>query len=115
MRTEDIMAVKQSAVIAKSQSELVVQMAEELDLLQKESLSMVRYTIGAPVRLADLPKGALFGYRGTIALKTEYRSGVSGAIEAYIVGSGERFWGGSYDAESLNNLSVTPWIFKPTL
>lgn len=64
-------------------------------------------TIGIPVKLKDLEKGSLFMYNGTMALKSEYRSN-QGSIQAYIVGSGEFFWGGVDTIEELNNLEVTP-------
>lgn len=44
-----------------------------------------------PRSLNAAPIG-LFLYRGELCLKTEYRTG-SGAVEAYIVSSGEFFWG----------------------
>lgn len=55
--------------------------------------------------LEKLPSGSLFIYNGTICLKSEYISD-EGAIEAYIVGSGEMFWGGTTIAEKLNKLKV---------
>ena len=55
--------------------------------------------------LENLPAGKLFLYDGTIALKSEYYS-EGGSVEAYIVGSGERFWGGVSTAEELNKLKV---------
>lgn len=57
------------------------------------------------MRLIDAPVG-LFKYENCIALKTEYM--VNGAVEAYIVESGERFWGGVNTPDELNNLEVTP-------
>lgn len=59
------------------------------------------------IALKELPSGSLFSFNGTIALKSEYRS-ESGAIEAYIVGSGEMFWGGTQTAEALQELIVFP-------
>jgi ADP-ribose pyrophosphatase YjhB (NUDIX family) len=44
-------------------------------------------------RLEDLPVG-LFLHGDTLCMKTEYRT-EQGAIEAYIVSSGEFFWGGA--------------------
>ena len=57
------------------------------------------------MRLIEAPIG-LFKHGNCVALKTEYM--VNGAVEAYIVSSGERFWGGAKNAEELNNLEVTP-------
>lgn len=59
------------------------------------------------VRLIDLAPGTLFEFNGAIALKTEYRSD-SGAVEAYIVGSGEMFWGGVSSADKQIELMVEP-------
>jgi len=57
------------------------------------------------VTLLELDPGELFEFDGTIALKSEYRT-EKGAVESYIVGSGEMFWGGTDTAEALNNLLV---------
>ncbi|KZE06289.1 hypothetical protein B4117_2167 [Bacillus mycoides] len=59
------------------------------------------------VRLIDLEPGSLFEFNGTFALKTEYRTD-SGATEAYIVGSGEMFWGGTMNYREQNELMVRP-------
>lgn len=59
-------------------------------------------------KLKDLPNGKLFRFNNTIALKTEYFT-EKGAVESYIVGSGEMFWGGTNTAEKLNDLLVTPF------
>ena len=57
---------------------------------------MTYFKIGHEITLQELPNGSLFMYNGTLCLKTEYVSD-SGAIsiEAYIVGSGCMFWGGT--------------------
>ena len=60
-----------------------------------------------PVTLAKCPVGALFMYEGTLALKTEYRTS-AGLIEAYIVGSGEFFWGGTSTVKDQAALMVQP-------
>lgn len=57
------------------------------------------------VSLAELEPGSLFEYKKTIALKTEYIS-ESGTIEAFILGSGEMFWGGTDNAEDQRKLLV---------
>ena len=58
-------------------------------------------------RLDDAPIG-LFWYKDTLALKTEYRSN-EGRIDAYIVSSGEFFWGEQPQTiESQNNCMVRP-------
>lgn len=57
------------------------------------------------ITLEDLPAGSLFKYGETIALKSEYRAD-GGAIEAYIVGSGEMFWGGTKTSEDQRKLLV---------
>jgi hypothetical protein len=48
------------------------------------------------VTLEDLPQGSLFITTDNtcLGLKTEYCT-EQGAIEAYIIGSGEVFWGGT--------------------
>jgi len=58
-------------------------------------------------KLCDLDAGSLFMTpdMGCLALKSEYRT-EKGAIEAYIVGSGEFFWGGTSDPEEQRNLEV---------
>jgi len=57
------------------------------------------------VTLEDLLPGSLFLYKGTLGLKTEYRTS-EGAIEAFIVGSGEMFWGGIDTPEQQLRLRV---------
>jgi hypothetical protein len=59
------------------------------------------------VSLEELPAGSLFYYNNTLCLKTEYKS-EGGAIEAFIVGSGEMFWGGTKDAASQRKLMISP-------
>lgn len=61
---------------------------------------------GKPVAFSRLAIGSLFSCQGMIALKSEYES--EGAIVAYIVGAGERFWGGTATAIELNALIVQP-------
>lgn len=71
------------------------------------------------MRLIDAPVG-LFLYDGEMCLKTEYIA--DWGIEAYIVSSGEAFWGGAKTTEERRYLEVTPieaepvrhgrWIFK---
>ncbi|MBY0039256.1 hypothetical protein H7U08_22370 [Bacillus cereus] len=62
------------------------------------------------VRLADLEPGKLFRFGDTIGFKSEYRTG--GAIEAFIVGSGEMFWGGTNTAQDQRELMVEPIDMK---
>ncbi len=56
------------------------------------------------IKLGKLSPGSLFLCHGTIALKSEYRT--NGKPDAYILGSGEAFWGGCKTADELNNLEV---------
>lgn len=56
--------------------------------------------------LGKLPSGSLFLKDETLCLKTEYRTD-NGAIEAFIVGSGEMFWGGTDNAKDQANMEVT--------
>lgn len=65
---------------------------------------------GLKVRLADLEPGKLFKFGETVGFKSEYRSG--GAIEAFIVGSGEMFWGGTSTADKQRELMVEPIDLK---
>lgn len=62
------------------------------------------------VRLADLEPGKLFKFGDTIGFKSEYRTG--GAVEAFIVGSGEMFWGGTDAAKEQRELMVEPIELK---
>ena len=55
-----------------------------------EQQSRTPPTEPVPVTLEEAPIG-LFRHGDTIALKTEYRH--DGMIDAYIVSSGEAFWG----------------------
>lgn len=60
-----------------------------------------------PVKLSELKVGSLFMTPDMecLALKSEYRTD-KGAIEAFIVGSGEMFWGGTSDPRVQRNLDV---------
>jgi len=51
-----------------------------------------------------LPSGSLFICGSTLCLKTEYRT--NGNSDAYIVGSGEYFWGGTQTKEDRDKLEV---------
>jgi len=64
-------------------------------------------TIREEVTLDELDKGSLFIWKGSYCLKTEYKTD-NGAIEAYIVGSGEMFWGGTTNATEQAKLLVKP-------
>ena len=55
--------------------------------------------------LDDCPVG-LFLFDNTLCMKTEYGTS-SGAIESFIVSSGEAFWGGTDTATEQRNLMVT--------
>ena len=59
--------------------------------------------------LADCPAG-LFFFDGELCFKTEY-SDKNGA-EAYVVASGEYFWGGTDNAEKRAALQVIPWRLR---
>lgn len=58
------------------------------------------------MRLIDAPIGLFMSKEGEMCLKTEYIA--DWGVEAYIVSSGETFWGGAKTAEERNNLDVTP-------
>lgn len=59
------------------------------------------------VTLEDLPPGSLFIYQDTIGFKSEYHTN-GGAVEAYIVGSGEFFWAGAETSAEQCLLRVKP-------
>lgn len=63
------------------------------------------------VRLDDLEPGKLFKFGNTIGFKSEYRTS-GGAVEAYIVGSGEMFWGRTSKAAEQRELMVEPVELK---
>ena len=63
---------------------------------------------GEKVTLDELPCGTLFAFGDDcIAVKSEYRCN-NGLIEAFIIDSGEQFWGGVHTAEEQNALMVQP-------
>ena len=63
---------------------------------------------GKKVTLDDLPCGKLFAFGDDcIAVKSEYRCD-NGLIEAFIIDSGEQFWGGAHTAKEQNALMVQP-------
>ena len=68
-------------------------------------LCQMEITIKGKVKLGELEAGKLFMYNGTIALKSEYFT-EKGAVEAYIVGSGEMFWGGTSTPKEQVELEV---------
>lgn len=53
------------------------------------------------VKFEDCPIG-LFEINGELCLKTEY------GLDAYIVSSGEYFWGGTNNVDDLRNVMVNP-------
>ena len=60
------------------------------------------------VKLADLPDGTLFiDGDGVIGFKSEYQT-PQGAIEAFIVGSGEMYWGGVKNEKEQRHRKVIP-------
>lgn len=63
------------------------------------------YVDDIEVTLEELEKGSLFKFGNSICMKTEYVT-QSGTIEAYIVGSGEFFWGGTSDVKERRKLKV---------
>ena len=71
----------------------------------------MKLKLGKSVKLTDLDSGSLFLFGDTIALKTEYRT--NGQSDAYIVGSGEYFWGGAKSVQERENLIVFQLKLKP--
>lgn len=59
------------------------------------------------VKLCELKPGSLFMTpdKSCLALKSEYNTN-QGAVEAFIVGTGEMFWGGTSDPRVQRNLDV---------
>lgn len=57
------------------------------------------------MKLHEVPKGSLFRYDETIGFVSEYSTD-KGAIEAYILGSGEMFWGGTTEPMKQRELRV---------
>ena len=63
---------------------------------------------GEKVTLDELAPGTLFAFGDDcIAVKSEYRCS-NGLIEAFIIGTGEQFWGGAKTAKEQNALMVQP-------
>lgn len=54
----------------------------------------MKLKLGKLTTLENLPKGSLFLHGNTIGFKSEYGDN-NGRIDAYILGSGEFFWGGT--------------------
>ena len=69
------------------------------------------------VRLGNAPVG-LFEYKGTICFKSEYGEvktdeiGTFVQVKAFVVCSGEYFWGGAKTSRERNDLLVTPLYVK---
>ena len=65
-----------------------------------------------PVTLEELPEGSLFSWSDAhgnqcIAMKSKYRM-PNNLIEAYILGSGELFWGDAETVEEQSRIVVQP-------
>lgn len=58
------------------------------------------------MRLIDAPVGLFLSKEGELCMKTEHIA--DWGFEAYIVRSGETYWGGAKTAKERNNLDVTP-------
>jgi len=62
---------------------------------------------GWPCKFRDCPAGLFqYGDATSFHLKTEYR--VDGFFEAFVVASGEAFWGGATTYDERDNLIVVP-------
>ena len=66
--------------------------------------------VGSETTLDDCPAG-LFMYGDTLGFKTEYRD--QNGPEAYVVASGEYFWGGTDNLIMRKSKLVTPMAFIP--
>ena len=63
---------------------------------------------GKKVTLDELLPGTIFAFGDdSVAVKSEYRC-ANGLIEAFIIDSGEQFWGGAKTAKEQNALMVQP-------
>jgi hypothetical protein len=60
---------------------------------------------GPTVSLASCPVGLFVSESGALCLKTEYRE-KNGAISAFLVSTGEAFWGGTSDPDKQQQLQV---------
>lgn len=58
------------------------------------------------MKLIDAPVGLFLSKEGELCMKTEYIA--DWGVEAYIVRSGETYWGGAKTTKERNNLDVTP-------
>lgn len=65
----------------------------------------MKLTIKQKTTLWELPAGSLFLYNNTFGFKSEYHTD-SGTIEAFCLGSGELFWGGTTNKDDQGNLVV---------
>lgn len=63
---------------------------------------------GPTVSLASCPIGLFLSSSGELCLKTEYGAN-EGRIDAYIVSTGEFFWGGTNSSREQRQVQVT-WI-----
>ena len=63
------------------------------------------------VKLIDCPPG-LFWFEGSLCFRSEYSTTVSSSPypqpDAYVVASGEYFWGGAKSSEARSELMVQP-------
>lgn len=82
-----------------------------IKVIKQEEGKIRCFSVGESVPLDELKSGSLFIYGETIGLKSEYRN-EHGAIEAYIVGSGELFWEGFTDISEQANLMVQPLVLE---
>lgn len=67
--------------------------------------------IGEPKSLRFLYPGTIFLYNNILALKTEYLTD-EGCIEAYILNTGELFWGHAKTIDELYNIVVQPMMLR---
>ena len=76
------------------------------------NLNLQKY--GKPCTLADCPPG-LFLFDGNLCFKTEYDiliDPMKCTPHAFVLASGEMFWGGVKTHEERRNLMVQPLIFE---
>lgn len=82
--------------------------ADRLDALEAQEPGGATDKESLTVRLCVIEPGQMFKFGETLALMSEY-----GDCEAYIVGSGELFWGGAKSQQERRDLRVVPLEAPP--
>lgn len=113
----DVMGLAQEAGYEGSGAEFSTCIADKLlNLINTEGQAgdVGELVAGPRVRLKDCPPG-LFLYKGALCFRSEYATMTEtnpNQPDAYVVESGEYFWGGTSDSAARSNLFVEP--LEPT-